>query len=264
MRRIAATFLPPVSTDRLSGVPLYRQLYDWFRSAIIEGRLRPGQQIPSTRSLASELGISRMPVLNAYQQLRTEGYLEALVGGGTRVARIIVDEAIVARRSRGSNPGKHANAGQSPRRLSALGATFKNGVRDAWPPRFGAFRVSLPALEEFPVDVWSTLVSRHARRLSKEAMAYGETMGHLPLREAIAEYLGTVRALRCDPSQILITTGSQQGLQIAAQILLEKAHIATIPGSVFGAQGEGHLRFGYAVTIRQIEDCVEALRKFLA
>ena len=50
----------------------------------------------------------------------------------------------------------------------------------------------------------------------------------------------------------------------AAQILLEKAHIATIPGSVFGAQGEGHLRFGYAITIKEIEDCVDALRKFLA
>ena len=50
----------------------------------------------------------------------------------------------------------------------------------------------------------------------------------------------------------------------AAQILLDKAHIATIPGSVFGAQGEGHLRFGYAITMTQIEDCVEALRKFFA
>jgi aspartate aminotransferase len=50
----------------------------------------------------------------------------------------------------------------------------------------------------------------------------------------------------------------------AAQILLDKAHIATIPGSVFGAQGEGHLRFGYAVTIKEIEDCVEALRRFFA
>jgi aspartate aminotransferase len=50
----------------------------------------------------------------------------------------------------------------------------------------------------------------------------------------------------------------------AAQILLEKAHIATIPGSVFGAQGEGHLRFGYAITVQEIEDCIEALRKFLA
>ena len=50
----------------------------------------------------------------------------------------------------------------------------------------------------------------------------------------------------------------------AAQILLDKAHIATIPGVVFGAQGEGHLRFGYAITMREIEDCVEALRRFNA
>jgi GntR family transcriptional regulator/MocR family aminotransferase len=221
MRRIAATLLPAVSVDRLSCVPLYRQLYDWFRRAIIEGRLRPQQQVPSTRGLASELGISRISVLNAYEQLRTEGYLEAVVGGGTRVAQIIIDETLVARRSRGPQPGKRPNAGKAPRRLSKLGLSFNNGVRDAWPPRFGAFRVSLPALEHFPINEWSTLVSRHARRLSKEMMAYGETMGHLLLREAIAEYLGTVRALRCDPAQILITTGSQQGLQLAAQLLSE-------------------------------------------
>lgn len=221
MRRCAATLLPPVSVDRLNGAPIYRQLYDWFRSAIIEGRLKRGQRIPSTRSLASELQVSRNPVLNAYEQLRTEGYLETLVGDGTRVAQVIIDEAMVARRSRGSDPDRLGKTGHAPRRLSKRGAAYKNGVRDAWPPRFGAFRVSLPALGHFPIDVWSTLVARHARRLSKEAMAYGETMGYLPLREAIAEYLGTVRALRCESSQILVTTGSQQGLQLAAQLLLD-------------------------------------------
>jgi GntR family transcriptional regulator/MocR family aminotransferase len=207
--------------DRHNGVPIYRQLYDWFRGAIIEGRLRPGQLVPSTRSLASELGISRIPVLNAYEQLGTEGYLETLIGGGTRVARVIVDEAVVPLRLRGRTANKSGQIGHAPRRLSTRGASLSNGVSDAWPPRFGAFRVGLPALDQFPVEVWAKLVSRHARRLSKETMAYGDAMGYLPLREAIAEYLGTVRALRCDPSQILVTTGSQQGLQLAAQALLE-------------------------------------------
>jgi GntR family transcriptional regulator/MocR family aminotransferase len=221
VKRIAATLLPPISVDRHASVPIYGQLYAWFRSAIIEGRLRPGQRIPSTRSLSSELRISRIPVLNAYEQLRTEGYLETLIGGGTRVAQIIVDDAVAPRRSRGRSADERAQSSHTPRRLSTRGAAFDTSTTDAWPPRFGAFRTGLPALEQFPVAVWAKLVNRHMRRLSKETMAYGDAIGYLPLREAIAEYLGTVRALRCDPSQILVTTGTQQGLQLTAQLLLE-------------------------------------------
>jgi GntR family transcriptional regulator / MocR family aminotransferase len=220
MRRIAATLSLPISVDRRHGVPLYRQLYDWFRQAIVEGRLRPRQQLPSTRNLASDLGISRISVLAAYEQLRTEGYLQTIVGGGTRVAPMIADETLVAQRLRRLNTAKRAGGGHAARKLSSLGMSLDKGVRDAWPPRFGAFRVSLPALEHFPVEKWSTLTIHHARRLSRETMAYGDPMGLLSLREAIAAYLGTVRALRCEPSQILITTGSQQGLQLAAQLLL--------------------------------------------
>lgn len=109
----------------------------------------------------------------------------------------------------------------APRRLSARGVALSQGMQLAWPPMFGAFRIGLPALEQFPVTTWAKIVARHTRRLSKETMAYGDALGYLPLREAIAEYLGTARALRCDASQILVTAGSQQGLQFAAQILFE-------------------------------------------
>ena len=90
----------------------------------------------------------------------------------------------------------------------------------SWLHNQGAFRVGLPALDHFPLGVWSRLVGRHARTPSIDMMTYGDPMGHLPLREAIAEYLGAVRAVRCDAAQILVTTGSQQGLQIAAQVLI--------------------------------------------
>ena len=73
---------------------MYRQLYDWFRRAIIAGQLRPGQRVPSTRSLAAELKISRIPVLNAYEQLLAEGYLETFVGAGTCVASSIPDDTL--------------------------------------------------------------------------------------------------------------------------------------------------------------------------
>src|SRR3954451_10301160 len=94
MKRVSATFLSPLALDEHAKTPLYRQIYDWFRASIVDGRLRPGQRIPSTRSLAAELRISRIPVLNAYEQLLAEGYLETYVGAGTCVARSIPDDRL--------------------------------------------------------------------------------------------------------------------------------------------------------------------------
>jgi GntR family transcriptional regulator/MocR family aminotransferase len=90
-----------------------------------------------------------------------------------------------------------------------------------WLKNDGAFRVGLPALEHFPAKVWTRLITRHARSTSHAAMVYGDALGQAPLREAIAAYLGTFRGVRCEASQILVTTGSQQGLQCAAQALMD-------------------------------------------
>src|ERR1700691_6221820 len=94
MKRISASFLPPIALDSRRKIPLYSQLYEWFRRAIVAGQLRPGQRVPSTRSLASELKVSRIPVSSAYEQLRAEGYLEAFVGAGTCVVRSIPADAL--------------------------------------------------------------------------------------------------------------------------------------------------------------------------
>src|SRR5271154_1001009 len=93
MKRIPSSFLPPIALASRKSTPLYRQLYEWFRRAILEGQLRPGQRVPSTRSLAAELKISRIPVTGAYEQLQAEGYFETFVGAGTCVARSIPGDA---------------------------------------------------------------------------------------------------------------------------------------------------------------------------
>lgn len=217
-KRIAATFLPPVALDRSSYVPIYRQLYDWFRNAITTGQMRPGQRVPSSRSLATELNISRIPVLNAFEQLHAEGYFETFTGAGTCVARAIPDETIKADSSKDR---REQIDDRAKRRLSRRGDALTREPSQVWLNSLGAFRVSLPALENFPSRVWSKLVAAHARRPSKSSMAYGDAMGYLPFREAIAEYLGAARAVRCRPSQILVTTGSQQALQLCAQVLLD-------------------------------------------
>lgn len=223
MKRIRATLVPMVAVDRRAATPLYRQLYDGMRTAIVDGRLSPGQRVPSTRSLALELEISRIPVVNAYEQLRTEGYLEAVVGAGTCVAQAIPEDSLLSAKLARSKRATKAPEALAPRPSSRRAkALLRTGSPHPWIPRQGAFRMNLPALDRFPGEIWGALVSRHARTMSRSVMAYGDAMGHLPLREAIAEYLGTVRAVRCNASQVAITTGSQQGLQASAQLLLDE------------------------------------------
>src|SRR5579885_2036845 len=93
MKRVASGFLPMLAVDRKLGPPLHRQIYEAFRSAIVQGRLRPGQRIPSSRVLAVEIAVSRFPVLNAYAQLLAEGYLESRVGAGTVVSASLPEQS---------------------------------------------------------------------------------------------------------------------------------------------------------------------------
>jgi GntR family transcriptional regulator/MocR family aminotransferase len=221
MKRLAPSYLPPIALDHRKKTPIYRQLYEWFRSAITSGQLRPGQRVPSTRALCAELNVSRIPVLNAYDQLHAEGYFTTIVGAGTCVATSIPDDALNVHDARVSDTSREVIPRQGPRKMSTRGITLTRQLQQTWLNNLGAFRVSLPALDHFPNREWSKLVARHSRRPAKGIMAYGDAMGYLPFREAIAEYLGASRSVRCDPSQILVTTGSQQGLQLAAQVLLD-------------------------------------------
>jgi GntR family transcriptional regulator/MocR family aminotransferase len=229
MTRVPTSFLPPIALDLDSRArtPLYRQLYDWFRTAITAGQLRPGQRLPSTRTLAVELKISRIPAANAYDQLAAEGYLETFPGAGTRVARSIPNDTLLFSQTVGPAAGKRSNwppqrtPRQTVRRVSRRGVALRQLPSQSWLNIVGPFRVSLPALDHFPLGVWSKLVARHARKPAKGVMGYADAMGYLPLREAIAEYLRTVRGVRCEARQILVTTGSQQGLQLSAQVLLD-------------------------------------------
>lgn len=209
MKRSDAGFIPLVTLDGQG--PLYRQLYGWFQRAIIEGRLKPGQRVASTRALAQELKISRIPVLTAYQQLHAEGYLETFIGAGTCVAASIPQDAF-------KPPAKTARrpiAARLSQRLDAVLAL----PPDPHQPGI-AFRVSLPALDHFPSEIWSSLLARHSRHPAAKHLAYGDPMGDMTFRETIADYLGAARAVRCEASQIMIVAGSQHGLQIAARALL--------------------------------------------
>jgi len=216
-QRVRAGFLPLATLDPAAPMALGRQLYEWFRRAIAEGQLRPGQRVPSSRSLAREVGVSRITVLSAYEQLQAEGYLQTFRGAGTCIATAI-PESLLRRATRAAgvrqSPGGARRLSANARRLLALPQERQLAVQ-------GAFRVSLPALNYFPHRNWSRLVARHARGASIEDLAYGDAMGEPGLRSAIADYLCAVRAVRCDASRIIITAGSQSGLQMAFRALLD-------------------------------------------
>ncbi len=127
-----ATMLPLITIDPSARVPLYQQLYDELRTAILTGRLAPGARLPATRELATTLGVARNTVLNAFDQLLAEGYLEGRVGDGTYVTRVLPDDLLYARAgwrpAPRLNPKGHARAGLLPHR--AVGAAH----RPALPP----------------------------------------------------------------------------------------------------------------------------------
>jgi GntR family transcriptional regulator/MocR family aminotransferase len=200
-------------------MPCYRQIYQGVRAAILDGRLGQGQRLPSTRTLASELGVSRLPVLNAYDQLLHEGYLVGRVGAGTYVAPSVIDAPERVTRS---------IAGPRPRASNDRGRHGHTGTDLVASPSLGAFRVGLPALDQFPRQAWSRLVSRHARQLPAELMAYGRPGGHLPLRDAVAAYLRAARGVRCEPDQVLIVGGSQMALRLCASVLLTSNNLACV------------------------------------
>lgn len=217
---IATSFPPPITLDPRSETPLYRQIAVWFQRAIVGGQLRPGQRVPSTRALASDLRISRIPVLSAYELLIAEGYLQSTVGSGTRVSDSIPQSVFGPRIGRVRDAATVVDPDRAEslekRRISRRAAAMR-GPAQEWLERA---RGSID-LTQFPIRVWSALISRHARNVSRDVIGYSDAMGYWPFREAVSEYLGAFRSVKCDPSQVLVTTGSQQGVQIAALTLLD-------------------------------------------
>ena len=205
-----------ITVDRKLSRPLHRQVYAAFRAAIVDGRLRPGQRIPSTRLLASEVGVSRFPVLNAYAQLLAEGYLQSRIGAGTVVSSSLPEQMTSATPARAKKPANSVAPRVVARRCSLLPAKEQL----PWMVNFGPFRVGEVALDRFPMHIWSALVARRARDHSARSSHYGDILGHDALRLAIANYLRTARSVRCEANQILIVNGSQQALEVAVRVLL--------------------------------------------
>ena len=204
---------PVIPIDRLDARPLNRQICEGFRAAILRGLLRPGQQVPSTRHLAKDLEVSRFPVVDAYAQLLSEGYFESRLGSGTFVSASLPGEPPQDRKERSAAAG--------PRYLSRRSSLLPRYETVPWRCGWGPFGVHQPGLELFPFAAWSKLLAAHGGRPRLRAMHPNDPMGFECFREAVCSYLRTARGVDCDPSQIMIVSGSQQALEITARVLLD-------------------------------------------
>jgi GntR family transcriptional regulator/MocR family aminotransferase len=196
--------------DADGDLPRYRVLYQAIRESILSHRLAPGTRLPSTRELARELALSRNTVLSTFEGLLAEGFIEARAGSGTYVS------ASAAAPSRGQAGRARP---QAPVELSRRGqrlATFHGGERFEIQPLGGGVDFTL-----FPMKQWQRLHSRQLRLVRPELLDYAADGGHPALRRAIADYVRVSRAVRVEHEQVLVTAGTQQSLDLCAQLLAD-------------------------------------------
>ena len=218
---------------------LQQQIYAGVRRAILDGVIAPGTRLLSSRALARDLGVSRTTSVLALEQLLAEGYLTARRGSGTYVASELPDDLLRPRAARRSARPRHPPLS---RRGTALVATPQGARRLDGPPR--AFRIGTPAVDLFPVRLWSRLAQRRWRAVTSAQLDYGDPAGLPQLREAIADHVQAARGTRCGAEQIIMVAGAQQGLDLVCRLLLDPGDTAWIeepgyPGARSALVGAG-------------------------
>jgi len=191
-------------------LPLHRQLYEVLRRAMLEGRLQPGDRLPSSRDLAQDLHLSRNTVVAAVAQLTVEGYLVSRVGSGTYV------KEGVQTGTRRRPPAATGQRASLSRRGQALTGSLCAEQLEVQPftPGPGDFSA-------FPSELWQRLQTKHWKMRYPDMLDYSASGGHGPLRRAVADYLRVFRSAEIDTDQVIITNGTQQSLDLCAQLLAD-------------------------------------------
>ncbi|MEF0942510.1 MocR-like pyridoxine biosynthesis transcription factor PdxR [Rhizobium sp. BR 362] len=182
--------------DRVAG-DLEGQVYRVMRDRILQGQMPPGQRLPSTRMLAIALGVARSTVVNAYERLKAEGYLQSTTGAATRVAAFTTPPL----------QGQAAPAKFSPMPVAerAVGGLFEPGV---------------PDVAAFPHPAWARCLGARGRSLRVHDLGYGAHSGIRELREAILDHISTTRGVIARPEQVLIVPSTGAAIDLLARVLL--------------------------------------------
>ena len=191
-------------------LPLHRQLYEALRRAILDGKLSAGDRLPSSRELTQDLKMSRNTVVTALGQLAIEGYLVSRIGSGTFVNDSVPRSVARRHAARGNQAATLSRRGQ------ALSTTFCAQQLEIQP-----FTPGVADFNAFPVALWQRLQNKHWRMTYPDMLDYNDSGGYAPLRRAVSDYLRVFRSVPLAVEQVIITSGTQQAMELCAQLLAD-------------------------------------------
>ncbi|WP_307233997.1 MocR-like pyridoxine biosynthesis transcription factor PdxR [Pararhizobium capsulatum] len=188
---------PWLELDRQAG-DLEGQIYRALRERILDGQLSAGQRLPSTRQMATVLAVSRSTVVDAYDRLRAEGYIEAQTGSATRVATL------------SSSPWVQSGPSREPTALPQLS-----------PAGDGMFRPGTPDVSDFPHAAWGRCLAARARSLRIHDLSYDDPCGIRALKEAVLEHAAASRGVIANTDQVLILPSTRSGIDLLARLMIK-------------------------------------------
>ncbi|MAT45554.1 MAG: GntR family transcriptional regulator [Anaerolineaceae bacterium] len=212
-----------LNLNKKTNIPIYKQIVNFYKKAIQSGQIPPGTQLPATRRLANELGINRLTVDHAYENLKIDGLIETIIGSGTFTLTPPAEQSTCT-----SNQIFHEwnNDLQNQNHLYNLtsyppfdGINFSSGSGD-------------PAL--FPYESFRKTLQTLMRKQGYEPLTYGDPQGYLPLRQSIGQIL-TSQGISTEPNKILITSGSQQAIALCAQVYLQPGDTVFVERPTYAA-----------------------------
>ena len=216
VKRSAGELLFAIAVDRSLDKSITTQVYAAVRQLITSGALPSGKRLPSSRTLAKELDISRTTALSVFERLTAEGLIVSRTGSGSYVSDL-------AETSKPAQPlaASPPSAPSSTRLADIISdASPRFFQRLAHPHRPRAFITGLPDYDAFPLAIWARLTAKHWREPRELIMGYSDAHGHPRLRAAIAEHLRANRGVSCDTEQIFIVNGAQQAFDLIGRVLL--------------------------------------------
>lgn len=199
-RPLLGTSASEIGIDRDDREPIQAQIARQLRSLVLSGRLKPQTKLPSTRALSEELNVARATVVEAYEQLLSEGYLETRSGSGTRVAAELPESLLTSAPKERAREPSRGTARREPAR------PFRSGLVD-W--------------ENFPHDEWGRLLGRFWRNPPVTLLEHNDPFGWLPLREAIARHLYEWRGIDCAAEQVIVTAGGLDAFDLIGRSILK-------------------------------------------
>lgn len=202
--------------DRASETPLFQQIYLQIRAAIVSRTLAPGLRLPSTRELGSRLRVARASVISAYEQLLAEGYIEGRTRSGT-----FISSDLPAPIDKYASP-RVTHSISKPPSVSAHAKVLESVRAFAAETQAAPFNMGRTRVDERTVEAWRKLTQQTVRSLEPVHLGYSDPQGFPELRDTICDYLRAARAVRCEPEQVVVTSGTQAAIDLAIRVLLDR------------------------------------------